>query len=225
MHVARHQLYSGSIRVPRATTRTRAPRVKAPPESTTGSWAHRATRTPRYTRLRRRVRVRHHLQYQRADQTDQVLLLLRGHCNRRAVRREQGFLHRHPSSSHRRIAPSSVPSPRGPLRTCPALRPRRTASPRPLQDQRCCLPLSCGAHRRPDRQGFEVTHWRSRTRPGARAPSRPPVAGGFVTQRQGRASRRPTSEATRAALRCARPRPRRSTPRRGCHRARGSLPA
>ena len=27
-----------------------------------------------------------------------------------------------------------------PLRTCPALRPRRTADPRPLQDRRCSLP-------------------------------------------------------------------------------------
>ena len=38
--------------------------------------------------LRRRVRVRHHLQYQRADQVDQVLPLLHGHRNRRAVRWE-----------------------------------------------------------------------------------------------------------------------------------------
>ena len=32
-----------------------------------------------------------------------------------------------------------------PLRTCPALRPRRTADPRPLQDRRCSLPHFKGA--------------------------------------------------------------------------------
>ena len=62
--------------------------------------------------LCRRVRIRHHLQYQRAHQVDQILPLLRGHRDRRTVRWEQVFLHRHCSSSHRRIAPPSVASPR-----------------------------------------------------------------------------------------------------------------
>ena len=64
--------------------------------------------------------------------------------SRPLTRHERHLYHSAPNvpsaTAWRRAALACSQVPGRPLRTCPALRPRRTADPRPLQDRRCGLP-------------------------------------------------------------------------------------